>query len=85
MKRMIAVAAGLVGLAACQPASPPMPSRCDDSYQSLVGRNIGAVTLPDALPQRIISPGDLVTEDANPARLNVFVDPKGWIGRVTCG
>lgn len=75
----------LVGLAACEPLPPQLPLACNDSYQSLVGSNIGAVTLPANLPHRIISPGMAVTEEFNADRLNVYVDDKGWIARVTCG
>lgn len=75
----------IMALVACAPAEPTGPLRCDESYQSLVGSNIGAVTLPSALTHRIISPGMAYTEDYNPDRLNVFVDDKGWIARVTCG
>ncbi|MCF3973442.1 I78 family peptidase inhibitor [Paracoccus salsus] len=73
-------------LAACAATAPAGPQRCDPvAHQALVGRNIGAVTLPAELRQRIISPGDLVTGDPDPARLNIFVDPKGWIARISCG
>lgn len=84
--RHLGLLATLPILAACQPASPPGPVECDlAQHQQLVGQNIGAVSLPASLPQRIISPGDMVTQDFNPARLNIFVDEKGWIGRVSCG
>lgn len=87
MTRFIAICLGLVMLAACQPATtgPRLPMTCNDSYQSIVGSNIGAVTLPRGLPHRIISPGQPYTEDYNPDRVNLFVDEKGWIARVTCG
>lgn len=85
MTRIALSALGLVGLAACEPVPPPLPVACDDSYASLVGSNIGAVTLPSTLPHRIITPGMAVTEDFNPDRLNVYVDDKGWIARVDCG
>lgn len=61
-------------------------TRCDPAqHQALVGRNIGEVFLPPGLRVREISPGQMVTQDYNPARLNIFMDMKGWIGRVTCG
>lgn len=61
-------------------------TRCDPArHQSLVGMNIGDVYLPQQLEQRIISPGQVVDFAYRPARLNIFVDPKGWIGRVSCG
>lgn len=86
MTRMMMAGLGLTILTACEaPAPKPQwPLRCDESFQSLVGTNIGAVTLPRALPHRIISPGMAVTEDYNPDRLNVFVDDKGWIAKVEC-
>ncbi len=88
MTRLPLLGLGLVTLAACEPAAPTgrpaAPLACDDSYQSLVGQNIGAVTLPAGLSHRIISPGMAVTEDYNPDRLNVYVDDKGWIARTEC-
>ncbi|WCR11754.1 hypothetical protein JHW45_05120 [Paracoccus stylophorae] len=73
-------------LAACATTTSVPVARCDQvAHQALVGQNIGAVTLPADLRQRIISPGDTLTQDHDPDRLNVFVDPKGWIARVTCG
>lgn len=79
---------GLLALIACEPVTPGGSSapllKCDDSYQSLVGSNIGAVTLPAGLAQRIITPGMAVTEDYNPDRLNVYVDDKGWVTKVEC-
>lgn len=88
--RQIALTAPLLTaallLSACQPAYTVPANRCSPAaHQRLVGKNIGEVSLPRALPQRIISPGDPVTEDYSPDRLNIFVDPKGWIARVTCG
>lgn len=61
-------------------------TRCDPSqHQRLVGMNIGEVYLPPQLHRREISPGQVVTQDYQPGRLNIFLDPKGWIARVTCG
>lgn len=78
------IAIGLI--AACEQPYSVSARACNmRAHQALVGKNIGEVTLPPALTKRIISPGDAVTEDFNPARLNLYVDPKGWIGRVSCG
>lgn len=85
--RLILAMGGLGLLAACG-TNPqrPSPNACSMSaHQSLIGQNIGAVTLPSELPHRIISPGQPVTMDYNPQRLNVHVDDKGWIGKVDCG
>lgn len=84
MTRLPLLGLGLLTLAACEPAPPAGPLACDDSYQSLVGQNIGAITLPAGLSHRIISPGMAVTEDYNPDRLNVYVDDKGWIVKTEC-
>ncbi len=77
-----------VVLSACQQQSGLTVSaaRCEPArHQALVGRNIGAVTLPSELPQRVVIPGATLTDDVNPDRLNIFVDPKGWIARISCG
>ncbi|RMC36359.1 I78 family peptidase inhibitor [Paracoccus alkanivorans] len=84
--RMLPLIAAASILAACESGETVSKRVCDpQAHQALVGKNIGEVTLPRELPQRVISPGDMVTEDYNPARLNIFVDAKGWIGRISCG
>lgn len=84
--RLIPLIAAASMLAACEPSETVSKPACDpQAHQALIGKNIGEVSLPSDLPQRVISPGDMVTQDYNPARLNIFVDPKGWIGRITCG
>lgn len=61
-------------------------TRCNPaSHHTLVGMNIGEVYLPMQLEQRVISPGQFVNVAYRPERLTLFVDPKGWIGRVSCG
>ena len=61
-------------------------TRCDLSqHQRLVGMNIGEVYLPPQLHRREISPGQVVTLEYDPQRLNIFLDAKGWIAKVTCG
>lgn len=83
----IPFAVTLALLAGCATQPPrPSPDQCNLAIHSdLVGQNHGAITLPPALPQRIISPGQMVTMDYNASRLNLYVDEKGWIQRVTCG
>lgn len=72
--------------AACTaPATgPAFPNRCGPEFNVMTGRNIGEFTLPPGLPHRIAQPGAALTEDYNPARLNIFVDDKGWIQKVEC-
>lgn len=75
-------------LSACTetaPVPPQMPQACSDEYLSLVGMNIGATSFPAGLPYRVLQPGAQATQDYEPARLNLYVDDKGWITRVTCG
>ncbi|MBU3030441.1 I78 family peptidase inhibitor [Paracoccus marinaquae] len=76
----------LAALTACAPAkTTERPPFCSpDDNQALVGQNIGDVTLPEDRPVRVISPGQAVTQDFSPFRVNVHVDDKGWIQRVAC-
>ena len=61
-------------------------TRCDPAqHRALIGRNIGETFLPPGLRVREIGPGQMVTQDYDPARLNIFMDAKGWIARVSCG
>lgn len=86
--RMILPVIALVPLAACSTGYAPTVSatRCDLArHQALVGMNIGEVYLPQQLRYREISPGQVVTQEYQPERLNIFLDPKGWIARVSCG
>jgi hypothetical protein len=75
-------------VSACSTADPYTVSatRCDPAqHRALIGRNIGETFLPRGLRVREISPGQMVTQDFDPARLNIFMDAKGWIARVSCG
>ncbi|WP_170162041.1 I78 family peptidase inhibitor [Paracoccus siganidrum] len=86
-KHLILSAAALGLLAACG-TNPPRPSQesCNlATHSQLVGQNYGAIDLTPGLTHRIISPGQAVTMDFNPNRLNLHVDDKGWIQQVTCG
>ena len=77
-----------LALAACQveTVATPAPSDCGaDAYQSLVGANLAAVTLPADLGARIIEPGMAVTMDYRPDRMNIEVEESGWIMAVYCG
>ena len=85
--RPLVAALGLMTLTACEPQAPQpdWPLACDDSFQSLVGTNIGALSLPQGLPHRIITPGMAVTEEYSADRLNLHVDDKGRIISAECG
>lgn len=86
--RGILPALSLTALAACATAYAPTvaATRCDPArHQALVGMNIGEVYLPPQLHYREISPGQIVTQEYQPGRLNIFMDEKGWIARISCG
>jgi hypothetical protein len=64
----------------------PVPGDCDAAaYQSLIGTNVAAVTLPADLVHRIYKEGDAVTMDYRPDRLNIVTDENGVIIEVKCG
>ncbi|MBX3562039.1 MAG: hypothetical protein KF780_09540 [Sphingomonas sp.] len=95
MKLPIAAFA-LIGTAACvttDDAAAPEPSyRCNaDAVQNLVGREPSSEVGADALARsnsrslRWIRPGDAVTMDYREDRLNIHIDARGRIERITCG
>ncbi len=53
-------------------------------YAGLVGSNIAAVTFPADANIRVIHPGDPVTQDMRPDRLNVLLDASGVIISLEC-
>ncbi|MEO1014985.1 MAG: I78 family peptidase inhibitor [Pseudomonadota bacterium] len=62
------------------------PDACGASrYESLIGTNIAAVTLPEGRKVRVLKPGAIATMDYSPNRLNIHVDEDGVITRVRCG
>ena len=78
----------LVILAACLPSDEgvEMNSCGAEALQNLVGQPKTALD-DAALPAvvRVIHPGDAVTLDFNPARLNVELDADGVIAKLSCG
>ena len=86
-----------LGLAACvsqiQPIDSP-PGGDGASLESCGGLGLAALvgqparvlaTMKFAQPVRFIRPGDAVTEDFSPARLNIAIDLKEVIRKVHCG
>jgi len=56
--------------------------------QSFVGQDVSVArgtTIQAPGPVRIIMPGDLVTQDVDPTRINVRTDAAGQIAVVDCG
>lgn len=89
---LFAIAA--LGLAACDlpPPADPAPDpglegNCGAAeIQGMVGQRVsalGGMSFPG--PVRVIRPGDVVTMDFNPDRLNVELDRRERITRLFCG
>lgn len=87
----------LVGLAGCAPRAPALPAAvalpqagpdlCDaGSHASLTGQDGTALERVLLLGQvRVIRPGDPVTMDLRPERINFEIGPDGRILQVFCG
>jgi hypothetical protein len=68
------------------------PARCTAAgAKEYLGQELDAHTVDDArahagaLRSRVIKPGDRVTMDVDPLRLNVELDQSGRIHRLRCG
>ncbi|WP_421858297.1 I78 family peptidase inhibitor [Oceanicaulis sp.] len=71
--------------AGADPMPEPQPCAAE-AYQVLVGQPVGGVHT-DSLPRpyRVYGPGDAVTMDYRPDRLNIVVGDDGEIIEVKCG
>jgi hypothetical protein len=89
MKRLAVLALVLPLLAACVEPVMDEPDRnaCGAAaLQGLVGQPeavLASMTL--TVPVRVIRPGQAVTMDFNPSRLNFDIDERGRIARIWCG
>ncbi|WP_022707301.1 hypothetical protein [Paracoccus zeaxanthinifaciens] len=88
MKIRLALLAAVTALGAC--ASGPSYTVADRvcnpaKHARVVGMNWGEVSFPPTLQVRLVDYGRPVPPATNPARLTLHTDPKGWIGRVSCG
>ncbi|SPH24660.1 hypothetical protein DEA8626_03711 [Defluviimonas aquaemixtae] len=87
------LAVATLGLGACVATVEPEPGpgsgadACGAAdLQFMVGQSediLAAMTFP--APMRVIHPGQAVTMDYNPKRLNIEIDGVGRIARVRCG
>ena len=68
-------------------APPSGADTCNAAdYQSLIGRNIGAVTFPADANIRVACTTCAVTQDHRPDRLNIrFNEETGLVEEVSCG
>jgi len=93
MKSLIAVLAlSLSGCATAATEEAPARAGCDaEAAAALVGRpataELGAEALRLAGARRLrwIRPGDMVTMDYSPQRLNIHLDARGRVERLACG
>lgn len=81
----------LLLLAACTTASPPLPPTLEDTcgardYAELIGQDATALEKVLILgPVRVIRPGDMVTMDFLPERINFGIDSTEKVIEVSCG
>ncbi len=70
-----------------QPVPPPAEDSCGAApYARLVGQDATALERELILkPVRLIRPGDAVTMDFNPQRMNFEIDAANRIARIFCG
>jgi hypothetical protein len=88
MRKIIAILA-MAGLAGCvEPEPDPMPPTCGaEGLQGLVGQReevLASMTF-GASAVRVIRPGQAVTMDYSPGRINFELDRTNRIARVFCG
>jgi hypothetical protein len=86
MKRLVA----LILLAGCTAAQAPLPPQTEDTcgaaqFADLIGQNATALERTLILgPVRVIRPGDAVTMDLRPDRINFNIGPDETIQRIAC-
>ena len=91
--RVGAAIIGLAALTACTGVDPTaqIPPTIDDTcnasqYSELIGQDATALEKVLILGQvRVIRPGDLVTQDFRPDRINFGIDDANRISDVSCG
>ncbi|MEJ8562818.1 I78 family peptidase inhibitor [Yoonia sp. GPGPB17] len=87
MKRIIA----LIALAGCTVTQPPLPPQLEDTcgakeFTDLIGQDATALETTLLLgPVRVIRPGDMVTMDFRPDRVNFKIDENETIQAIDCG
>ncbi len=90
--RRILPACLLGTIAACTiPDSPPSPPMLEDTcnarqYGNLIGQDATTLEKVMLLGQvRVIRPGDAVTQDFRPERINFGIDTNNQISDISCG
>lgn len=81
----------LIALAGCTAAAPPMPPQIEDtcgaaSFADLIGQDATALEKTLILRMvRVIRPGDVVTQDFRPERINFMLNDIETIETINCG
>lgn len=91
----LAAAAGCtapVPLAEPQPAAPAAPGQCRaEAVQSLVGQRLSSVLMEEvrktsgAGSARVLRPGQAITMEFNPSRVNVEINRRDVVTAIRCG
>ena len=87
MKKLVT----LLALAACTTQAPPLPPQLEDTcgaaeFAGLIGQDATALEKTLRLGMvRVIRPGDMVTQDFRPARINFMIDANETIEMINCG
>ena len=86
MFRMLTAICAMLLLVACVPAKDSAPETCPKAqFSALVGTDVNEAILPLSLTYRSVYPGDVVTTDHMPERLNVQLDENGVVTGLSCG
>lgn len=87
MKRFLT----LIALAGCTAAEPSLPPQIEDTcgaaeFAGLIGQDATALEKILLLgPVRVVRPGDAVTMDFQPDRINFIIDENETIRMIDCG
>lgn len=78
-------------LVACTTTQPPLPPTLEDTcnageYANLIGQDATALEKVLILGMvRVVRPGDMVTQDYRPERINFGIDASNRISDISCG
>ena len=85
MRNIISSVMLLSALAACSPEEPTSTECTADAHQNLIGQSETVLaTMKFGVPVRVIHPGDAVTMDFQPDRLNFIIGESGKIEKIEC-
>ena len=82
---MLASCAAVIPVGGTVDAADPTDPCGAKGYSTLLGGTLAAVTLPMDLNDRVVRPGDSVTMDYDPTRLNFELNENDVIVGLSCG